>query len=135
MCQSSLLGTFGKTSAPVTERAAGLPYVSGITSSGAILGAKSASPSFYGKVVVAWKPAPGASRYEVQWSRKKVPFTPAGKVKTASTSALLDLQDGVWYYRVRGLDESIPAAAQGMTWTDPQYLRILPRTFTVSRTR
>ena len=104
-----------------------------MTSSGLMRGAQTNKPAFFGKVVVAWKPAPGAATYTVQWSRKADPFTPAGSVKTASTSTLLNLKDGVWYYRVRGNDKSIPALQQGMTWSDPQYLRIVPRTFTVAR--
>ncbi|MDQ3670444.1 MAG: hypothetical protein M3377_09220 [Actinomycetota bacterium] len=53
-----------------------------------------------------------------------IPLTPA-------TAALLNLADGVWYYRVRGVDTTLPGTAQGMTWTDPQYIRILPRTFSI----
>jgi hypothetical protein len=132
MCEAGLVGTFGKTSAPAIEKASGVPFVSGMTSTGVVRGAQSAKPSFYGKVVVAWRPAPGAATYSVQWSKKANPFTPAGSVKTASTSTLLNLKDGVWYYRVRGNDKSIPAVQQGMTWSDPQYLRIVPRTFSVT---
>lgn len=135
MCEAGLVGTFGKTSAPAIEKASGVPFASGMTTSGVVRGAQSNAPSFFGKVVVAWRPAPGATQYTVQWSRKANPFTPAGSVKTASTSTLLNLSDGVWYYRVRGIDKSIPSLKQGMSWSDPQYLRIAPRTFSVSRAR
>jgi hypothetical protein len=131
MCQAGRAGTFGKSSAPAVEKASGVPYVSGMTSAGLVRGAQSAKPSFFGKVVVAWRPAPGATMYQVQWSKKANPFKAAGSMKTGATSALLNLSDGVWYYRVRGLDKSIPATAQGMSWTDPQYLKIVPRSFSV----
>lgn len=134
-CQAGDLISFGKTSAPVVEKASGVPYVSGMVWNGRVRGAPSAKPVFYGRVVVAWRPAPGATRYQVQWSRKAEPFTPAGTVTTPSTSALLNLKTGVWYYRVRGVDRSLPTKQRGMTWTDPQYVKIAPRTFTVLRRR
>jgi hypothetical protein len=131
MCQAGEVLPFGKTSEPVIERASSVPYVSGLTSSGAVRGASTDRPSFYGRVVVAWKPAPGARKYQIQWSKKDYPWSTAGTITTASTAAGLNLPDGVWYYRVRGIDTTIPGTAQGMTWTDPQYVRILPRTFSV----
>ncbi len=121
---------FGKTSAPVTERASGIPYVSGVTSAG-VRRATTAKPSFYGRVLVAWKPAPGARKYQIQWSRRAYPWTTAGSITRPATAALLSVPDGVWYYRIRGIDSTIPGTMQGMTWSDPQYVRILPRTFSV----
>ena len=134
-CQAGDVISFGKTSAPAIERASGVPYVSGMVASGAIQGAQTDRPQFYGRVVVAWRPAPGATRYQVQWSRTADPFTPAGSKRTPSTSALLSLKTGVWYYRVRGIDRSLPTNNRGMSWTDAQYLKISPRTFTVLRLR
>ena len=134
-CQAGDVVQFGKTSAPAVERASGVPYVSGMLASGAIAGAQNGTPSFYGRVVVAWQPAPGATKYQIQWSRTADPFTPAGGKRTPSTSVLLNLRSGVWYYRVRGIDRSLPTNNRGMTWTDPQYLRIAPRSFTVLRRR
>lgn len=134
-CQAGAVLPFGKTSAPAIERASGVPHLSGMVRNGAIQGAKRTRPSFYGRVVVAWRPAAGAARYQVQWSRRADPFTPAGSVKTPSTSALLNLKKGVWYYRVRGIDSSLPTNNRGMTWSDPQYVKILPRTFRLLRRR
>lgn len=130
-CQAGQVLPFGKTSSPATEKASGVPYASGMTSAGEIRGATTDQPRFFGRIVVAWKPAPGAQKYQVQWSRKAYPWRTAGTLKTPATAAALNLPDGVWYYRVRGLDKTLPTAAQGMTWSDPQYVRILPRTFSV----
>jgi hypothetical protein len=130
-CQAGERMAFGKTSAVVVERASGVPYVSGLTSSGSVRPASSGQPSFFGRVVVAWRPAPGATQYEIQWSKTKNPWKRAGRIVTPSTAAQLNLQPGVWYFRVRGIDKSIPSLSQGMTWSDPQYLRIRPRTFVV----
>jgi hypothetical protein len=132
MCRSGRMAAFGKTSAPAIERENGVPFASGMVGSGAIRGAQTDRPQFYGRVVVAWKPAPGAVKYQVQWSRKANPFRPLGTTTTASTAAMLGLETGVWYYRVRGIDRSIPGNLQGMTWSDPQYVRILPRQFRVT---
>jgi hypothetical protein len=129
MCTAGRMGVFGKTSAPVVERANGVPFVSGLTSTGEVRGATSDRPSFFGRALVAWKPAPGATKYHVQWSRKAAPFRALGSVITPSTAALLNLPDGVWHYRVRGIDKTLPTLRRGMTWSDPQYLKIAPRVF------
>jgi hypothetical protein len=131
-CQAGERMAFAKSGAVVVERVSGVPYASGLTSSGSVKPAKSAKPSFFGRVVVAWKPAPGVKKYEIQWSKKKNPWNRAGKKTTAGTAAELNLKSGTWYYRVRGIDTAIPGRQQGMTWSDPQYVRILPRTFVVS---
>jgi hypothetical protein len=130
-CQAGERMAFGKTSAVVVERASGVPYVSGLTASGSVSPASSSQPSFFGRIVVAWEPAPGATKYEIQWSKTKNPWKRAGRVVTPSTAAQLNLEPGVWYFRARGIDKSIPSLSQGMTWSDPQYVRIRPRTFVV----
>ncbi|MBW3592360.1 MAG: hypothetical protein KY396_01565 [Actinobacteria bacterium] len=131
-CAAGEVLPFSKMSEPVTEKASGVPYVSGQTSNG-VRSATSSTPAFYGpRIVVAWRPAPGARRYQVQWSRKAYPFDVVGSKRVIGTQAPLALRDGTWYYRVRGIDTTIPGTAQGMTWSDPQYVKILPRTFFVS---
>ena len=128
-CAAGQRLSFSKASEPVTARGSGAPYVSGQTGTG-VRAASSATPSFYGpRVVVAWRPASGARKYQVEWSRKAYPFDVVGSKTVLGTQALLALSDGTWYYRVRGIDTTIPGTAQGMTWSDPQYVRILPRTF------
>ena len=129
MCTAGRVGMFGKTSAPAIERSNGVPFASGLTSTGEVRGASSDRPAFFGRALVAWKPAPGATKYQVQWSRKAQPFRAVGVVTTPSTSTLLNLPDGVWHYRVRGIDRTLPTLRQGMTWSDPQYLKMAPRIF------
>lgn len=130
MCVAGEGLPFGKTSATATTSSSGVPYASGQRLNGLVGTATTSRPSFYGRPLVAWKTAPGAQRYQVQWSRRSYPWTTAGSLSTASTSAVLPLSDGVWYYRVRGLDPTI-LGAQGMTWSAPTYVKVLPRTFTI----
>jgi hypothetical protein len=130
MCEAGEVLPFGKTSAVAATGASGIPYVAGLTSGGVVRGATTTNPGFYGRPLIAWKPAPGAQRYEVQWSRKAYPWTTAGKVTTGATSAVLNLASGQWYFRVRGLDSTLPLV-QGMTWSSPVAFRVLPRTFTI----
>jgi hypothetical protein len=79
----------------------------------------------YGSPLVAWKPAFGADKYEVQWSRKAYPWTKAGSMETPATSASLPLtKKGVWYYRVRGISLALPEGGRQMTWSDPTAVRI-----------
>ncbi len=37
---------------------------------------------------------------------------------TPSTSVLINPGAGVWYYRVRGVDKTLPTKMRGMTWSD-----------------
>ena len=106
MCEAGQGGVFRKTSEPVIERANGVPFASGMSTGGQIVGAASDRPRFFGRVLVAWKPAPGATKYQVQWSKKASPFRPVGGATTPSTATLVDPAPGVWYYRVRGLDDN-----------------------------
>ena len=82
--------------------------------------------TFYKSPLVAWQPALGAEAYEVQWSKTRYPFaaeldprTNAKGFMTASTSTVLPLAPGTWWYRVRGFDYSLPTGAQQMSWSDP----------------
>lgn len=134
MCTAGTALPFGKTSAPVTEKHSGVPFVSGLTPGGALAAATTANPGFFDRVLVSWKPAPGAGSYQLQWSKKKYPWRTAGTVETVSTSAVLDLPIGKWHYRVRGLDPTLPGPA-GMTWSDPAKVTIVPRTFEVVSVR
>jgi hypothetical protein len=130
MCAAGQVLPFGKTSAPVTASDADVPYVSGQNGHGRITAATATAKSFFGKVLVAWKPAPGARTYEIQWNKRPSRWSSATSATTAATSTLLDLTPGTWYYRVRGHDPSL-AGPTGMTWSDPVEITILPRTFTV----
>ena len=63
--------------------------------------------------LVAWEPAVGATKYELQVSRRKYPWRPKWSTTTPATSILLPLtkQDvGTWYYRVRGMNPALPPA-------------------------
>lgn len=130
MCANGDVRVFGKTSAVATTTEGGTPYASGMSSTGQLVAATTAKPTFYGKPVVAWKPTLGAQTYEIQWSKKAYPFKPVGKLTTPATSALLDLPVGHWYYRVRGLDRTLPGPP-GLTWSDVAEATISPPTFTV----
>ena len=41
---------------------------------------------------------------------------------TYSTSAVLPLGAGTWYYRVRGIDYNLPTGVQQMAWSDPEQI-------------
>jgi hypothetical protein len=124
---------FWQTTAPVVT-SADRPYVSGLSPRGDLVAARTAMPSFYRAPLVAWEPAPGATAYEVQWSKTRSPWRSASKTPlyTAGTSALLeDLLPGAWYYRVRGLDPYMPGPIKQMTWSTPQRLTVAKPRFTI----
>ena len=125
VCASGRVMRFGKESEP-TLTAGGEAFVSGLSPDGRLESADD-QPSFYGSPLVAWTPALGAETYAVQWSKTRQPFVPAADpasgalgMMTLNTSAVLPLQPGTWYYRVRGYDYSLPEGAQAMSWSDPQ---------------
>jgi hypothetical protein len=135
-CASGRVLRFGKESEP-TLTAGGEAFASGLTPSGRLASA-GAQPAFYGSPLVAWTAALGAEVYAVQWSKSRHPFKPetdpattALGMMTLNTSAVLPLEPGTWFYRVRGYDYSLPTGAQAMSWSAPQRIVVTRPTFIV----
>jgi hypothetical protein len=135
-CAQGRVKPFGKASAPTLSSSLStystVPYASGLSTSGQTMTARSATPIFYRSPLVAWEPAPGATGYEVQWSRTNRPWRTASKTPayTAATSMLLpDLAPGTWYYRVRGIDPYMPGQVKQMTWSSPVMIKLAKPTF------
>jgi len=133
VCAAGRVFTFGKVSEAVVATAGAAPYVSGLGTSGRLFTASRAKPSVYGSPLVAWRPALGADKYEVQWSRKAYPWTKHGSIETPSTSANLPLATGRWYYRVRGVSLALPAGGRQMTWSHPVAIRVAKPVFKIIR--
>lgn len=130
MCAEGKAISFGKTSEVVTASENGVPFASGLSPAGKVVSASGDVPSFFQRVVVAWKPAVAATKYEVQFSRKKNAWKTLKRKFTAGTQLQVRLAPGTWYYRVRGLDLSLPGNP-GLTWSDPVQLKMVPPTFSV----
>lgn len=133
VCAAGRVYTFGKTSEAVAATAGAAPYVSGISPAGRLFTATRAKPAVYGSPLVAWKPALGADRYEIQWSKKAYPWAKVGSLETPSTAANLPLSPGRWYYRVRGISLALPEGGRQMTWSDPVLIRVAKPVFRVVR--
>ena len=86
--------------------------------------------SFYGAPLVTWDAAPAAAAYDVEWSRKSDRWHAAGHIKTPATSALLPLTGGTWWYRVRGINPSLPGNTK-MTWSRKVRIQIAKPTYRV----
>ena len=65
---------------------------------------------------MTWDAAPAAAAYDVEWSRKPNRWHAAGHIRTPATSALLPVTGGTWWYRVRGINPSLPGSPK-MTWS------------------
>ena len=119
-CQAGLGMSFGKTSQPVVT-ADGAPYVSGVSPAGRTIAAVDRStPVVYESPLIAWQPAVGASKYQIQLSRRLYPWGRRRRWPGAATSIVLPLgksDAGTWYYRVRGVDQALPVGAQKMSWS------------------
>ncbi len=132
-CAAGRVAEFGKASQPATTSVA-KPYVSGLSPSGELVSARSATPAFYRAALIAWEPALGATGYEVQWSKTKYPWRTASTTPfyTAATSLLLEgLTPGTWYYRIRGIDPYVPGPVKEMSWSTPVGFKLVKPTFTV----
>ena len=127
VCAAGRVQRFGISSEPSLTTAQ-TPFATGLSATGRLTSAAE-TPAFYGQPLVAWTPALGANIYEVQWSKTKYPFAaevdPRSGAKgflTFSTSTVLPLLPGTWYYRVRGIDYNLPTGVQQMAWSDPEQL-------------
>jgi hypothetical protein len=129
-CAHGRVASFGKRSQPALT-ASGAPYASGLSTKGALLPAAVKTPTFAGPPLVAWQPALAATAYEVQWSKSNYPWRPTGNLFTFSTSANLPLTPGRWFYRVRGIDLSLPTGATQLAWSDTVGVVIAKPTFKV----
>lgn len=139
VCAAGRVMTFGKQSEPVVTGSTA-PFASGLSPKGRLVAASGRKPSFYGSPLVAWQPALGADQYQVQWSPTRYPWNPidpgTGKKYeklTYATSAILPLKPGKWYYRVRGLNFSLPGTARAMSWSDAVELVVAKPRFAVVR--
>jgi hypothetical protein len=137
VCAAGRVKRFGKDSEP-SLTAAGELFASGLSPSGRLTAGRNSS-AFYGNPLVAWTPALGASAYQVQWSKKRYPFTPqpnpqnqgALGTMTLGTSVVLPLPVGTWWYRVRGFNLNLPTGAQQMSWSDPSKIVVARPKFRV----
>ncbi|HYZ18790.1 MAG TPA: hypothetical protein VE615_04555 [Gaiellaceae bacterium] len=130
VCRAGGAVRFGKIGKPVAtgDRA---PYVSGLSTAGRLVGATRANPTFYGQPIAAWEPVYGAHDYEVQYSRTLSPWRNEAKAGTTpATAAVLPVSPGRWYFRVRGLNYSLPKKPQ-MTWSQPVAFRVAKPRFRV----
>jgi hypothetical protein len=129
-CESGRIASFGKESRPAVTTA-GSPYVSGLSPKGRLLAQAGKQPVVYSTPLVAWRPVVGATAYEIQWSRTKYPWRARGSSLTYSTSSVLKLSPGLWYYRVRGLNAA-QVGTPAMTWSAPVGLRVVRPTFQIA---
>jgi hypothetical protein len=133
VCRAGGAVRFGKIGKPVVLNDKRAPYISGLSPKGKLVGAARGSQMFYGYPVVAWEPVYGAHEYEVQVSRTLNPWRPEGAMMpTPATSAVLPLKPGRWYYKVRGLNPSLPKKPE-MTWSKPVSLRVAKPRFRIVR--
>ena len=99
-------------------------FATGLSSNGRLTSALHTT-KFYGRPLVSWTPALGAEEYDIEWSKTAYPFkaelAPGGSpgMLAITTSAILPVAPGTWYYRVRGYDFSLPTGVQQMGWSDP----------------
>jgi hypothetical protein len=133
VCATGSYLTFAKIGGTPTPSTGGHSNATGLSPNGRLLTSATPRTRFFGSPLVTWKPASGAVAYQVQWSRSDYPWRPAGSVRTAATSAVLPLNPGTWYYRVRGINTSL-RGSELMTWSTQVPIVIAQPTFSVTAT-
>jgi hypothetical protein len=133
-CAAGRVQRLGISSQP-SLTSAQAPFATGLSSNGRLTSAAHAT-TFYGQPLIAWTPAYNADIYEIQYSKTRYPFAPEVDPRTSvkgfmtfSTSDVLPLKAGTWWYRVRGIDYNLPTGVQQMGWSDPQKLVVSPPKF------
>jgi hypothetical protein len=121
---------FAKKSSNPILSAGAAPFVTGLSPTGRLLSAATSQSAFFGVPLVAWTAASGAVAYDVEWSRVSDPWHKVGSTRTYSTSAMLPLSPGKWYYRVRGINPYLPGNTK-MSWSGPMPVLIAKPTFSV----
>jgi hypothetical protein len=137
VCAAGRVQRLGISSEP-SLTSAQAPFATGLSSAGRLTSAVHTS-AFYGQPLVAWTPAFDASLYEVQYSKTRYPFKPEVDPRTQgkgyltwSTSTVLPVGPGTWWYRVRGIDFNLPTGVQQMGWSDPEQLLVAKPKFRVA---
>jgi hypothetical protein len=130
-CQAGNVLEFGKKSVKPRLSVGPTAYVTGLSPNGRLRSATGPRSSFYGVPLVAWVPAAGAVGYDVQWSHARYPWRAVGSGRTYSTSAILPLRAGTWWYRVRGINPWL-SGNKRMSWSAPVRVRIAKPTFSVA---
>ena len=125
-CQAGLGMSFGKVSEPVVT-SKGKPFLSGVGPTGRTVAAAGSNPVVFASPIAAWQPVVGATKYQVELSRSPYPWHAVMRVGTPATSVVLPVTKydaGVWYYRVRGFNEALPAGARAMAWSNPVRVKV-----------
>jgi hypothetical protein len=129
-CQSGHVGEFKKTSVEPQLSDRGSRYVTGLSPRGLLYTARTVHATFYGSPLVAWTASPAAAGYDVQWTRTPNQWSSTRQLRTFATSAILPVGPGTWWYRVRGVNDSLPGN-QDMRWTGPSRVKIVRPTLSV----
>ena len=119
-----------RASSPRSASNGARPFVTGLRPTGRLLAAASSQLSSTESPLVAWTASPAAAAYDVEWSRRSTVVVAAGRLRTLATSALLPLKPGTWWYRVRGINDSLPGNRE-MRLDRPEQLQIAMPTFSV----
>jgi hypothetical protein len=123
-------GSFDMTGPAPALGSARAPFATGFTTGGRLASATKWPARVYGNPLVSWHPVPGATRYQVEWTRTKSKWPAAIGLRTFGTAAVLPLSPGTWWYRVRGVNES--AVGDGtMSWSGAARIDVTSPTFAV----
>jgi hypothetical protein len=125
-CAAGQVWPFGMQSAPVTTTSE-TPYASGVVAGMRVISAAGQAPGFLERPLVSWRPALGATSYDLEVSRKLYPWKAVRTQVSVVNSAVLPLSKqnvGTWYYRVRGVNPDLVGPAQKMAWSVPVAIRI-----------
>jgi hypothetical protein len=125
-CQAGDQMSFGKVSQPIVT-SSGTPFLSGMSPNGRNVAAVGPRAVVFASPIAAWQPVAGATKYRIEMSRTSYPWHAAKTFGTPATSIVLPLTTldaGTWYYRVRAINQNLPAGARAMDWSTPVEVKV-----------
>ena len=112
--------SFGKVSQPIVT-SSGTPFLSGIGPTGRNVAAVGPRAVVFSSPIAAWQPVAGATKYRIEMSRTSYPWHAVETFGTPATSIVLPLTTrdaGTWFYRVRAINQNLPAGARALGLVD-----------------
>ncbi len=134
-CQAGDVMSFGKLSQPIVT-SSGTPFLSGVTPNGRNVAAVGPRAVVFSSPIAAWQPVAGATKYRIEMSRTSYPWHAAKTFGTPATSIVLPLTTsdaGTWYYRVRAINQNLPAGARALEWSTPVEVKVTGNLITIVR--
>ena len=122
-CANGRVMAFGKQSAPVVAGGS-TAFASGLSPKGRLVASVEPQDVVLRSAARRLEARTRCRRLPGRMVEEGIPVEGRRLVATQSTSALLPLKAGRWFYRVRGVNALLPGSAKAMSWSTAQQLTL-----------